>query len=57
MVIGLPGQVGQHVVLSAIKQEGEIVTIRPQPTGGIIVLELTMTQMIVLEDYVGGLFG
>lgn len=57
MVIGLPGPVGQHVVPSAIKQEGEIVTIRPRATGGIIVLESTMTQMIVLEDYVGGLFG
>ena len=57
MVIGLPGQVGQHAAQSAIMSEGENVTIHPQQTGGIIVSELTMTQMIVLEGYVGGLFG
>ena len=57
MVIGVPGQVGQPAARSAIMCEGENVTIHPQLTGDIIVSELTMTQMIVLEDYVGGLFG
>ena len=57
MVIGRPGQVGQHVVLSADRWEGENVTIRLRPMEDIIVLELTMTQMIVLEGFVGGVFG
>ena len=57
MVIGLPGQVGQHAVLSAVRWDGENVTTHPQPTGGIIALGLIMTQMTVLGDYVGGLCG
>ena len=57
MVIGQAGQVGQHAARNAIMCAGENVTIHPQLTGDIIALELTMTQMIVREDYVGGLFG